>query len=451
VPIPSTKGDTGESARVKQPPSAVRRALVRFVAGSLVALLAIAVGTLFVAKSLAQQAALREAKTRGEALARVVAGPLVDVDVRQGNAMKLAVLNDALRGRLREGSIVHMKIWASDGQVLWSDEHTLRGRRFPLETPVRKLFGTNGVFADISRLDSAENALEKDSGPLLEVYAGTVDADGVPIVFESYWSDERVNDDRRAILNRLAPVSLGSLILFELAVFPLALSLGRRVDRGQSERNKMLRHAISAADLERRRIAQDLHDGVVQDLAGVAFALPSIRAQLAPGPAADGARHVIDELKAVVQRDIAGLRTMLTETYPPGLEEDGLVSAVNALAKRAGRSGVVVTVDVDAVADERPDDIRLVYRVIREGLRNVARHSQASAAAVTAHRHDDDIVIVVEDDGRGPGDGAIRSGHLGLRVLADLLHDVDGSLELQARPGGGTVLKAVFVTGMAML
>ena len=82
---------------VKDSPSAVRHALVRFVGGSLVALLAIGVGTLLVAKSVAEHAALREAKTRGAALARVVAGPLVNVDVRQGDKVKLAALNDALR------------------------------------------------------------------------------------------------------------------------------------------------------------------------------------------------------------------------------------------------------------------------------------------------------------------------------------------------------------------
>src|SRR3954470_2584600 len=425
--------------------------MIRFVVGSLVALLAIGVGTLFIAKSIAERAALREAKTRGAALARVVAGPLVNDDVRRGDAARLGALNDALRSRLREGSIVHMKVWAEDGSVLWSDEHTLRGRRYHLTPSVRKLFGTTNVVAEMSRLDKAENELETDPAPLLEVYAGATDADGEPVVFESYWADERVNSDRQAILDRLAPVALGSLVLFELAVFPLAISLGRRVDRGQSERNKMLRHAISAADLERRRIAQDLHDGVVQDLAGVAFALPSIRAQLPPGPDADGARRVVDELKNMVQRDISGLRTMLTETYPPGLDEEGLVPAVMALATRAGVSGVVVTVDVAAVADERPDDIRLVYRVIREGLRNVARHSQAASATVRATRRGDDIVVVVEDNGRGPGDAAIPSGHLGLRVLADLLHDVNGSLELRARPGGGAVLEAAFTTGTALL
>src|SRR5207302_2440880 len=135
---------------------------------------------------------------------------------------------------------------------------------------------------------------------------GATDADGVPLVFETFWSDTVIAEDRQAIMDRLAPVTLGSLTLFAVAVFPLAISLGRRVDRTQSERNTMLRHAISAADLERRRIAQDLHDGVVQDLAGVAFALPSIRAQLAPGPDADGARRVVDELQPKVQRDLGG-------------------------------------------------------------------------------------------------------------------------------------------------
>src|SRR5436305_10970393 len=123
--------------------------MIRFVVGSLVALLAIAVGTLFVAKGVAEHAALREAKTRGAALARVVAGPLVNVDVRQGDKDKLALLNEALRSRLREGSIVHMKVWDADGQVLWSDEHSLRGRRFQLEPSVRNIFGTNRVVADM--------------------------------------------------------------------------------------------------------------------------------------------------------------------------------------------------------------------------------------------------------------------------------------------------------------
>jgi signal transduction histidine kinase len=424
---------------------------VRFVAGSLIALVAIGIVTLFVAKNLAEGAALREARTRGAALARVVAGPLVNADLRRGDKGHLSVLGDAMRSRQAEGGIVHIKLWDSDGQVLWSDEHTLRGRHYRLEPAVRQIFGTSNVVSHISRLDRDENELESDKGPLLEVYAGAIDADGVPLVFETYWSDAMIAEDRHAIMDRLAPVTLGSLTLFAVAVFPLAMSLGRRVDRTQSERNTMLRHAISAADLERRRIAQDLHDGVVQDLAGLAFALPSIRDQLPASPAADPARRVIDELKSVVQRDIAGLRSMLTETYPPGLEDEGLVAAVDALAKRGISAGVTVTVDVGALADERLDDIRLVYRVIREGLRNVVRHAHAANATVSGTRAGADLVVVVADDGRGPGGAAIESGHLGLRVLADLLRDVGGTLELLPRTGGGTILRAAFPAATAVL
>ena len=447
--IPRAKGAGRDGS--KGAPSAVRSALVRFAIGTLVALLAIGIGTLLVAKNLAERGALREAGTRGSALARVVAGPLVNADVRRGDTRRLAVLNEALRARLREGGVVHMKVWDQQGRVLWSDERALRGRQFRLEPAVQQLFGTTGIVANVSQLDEDENELETEHGPLLEVYAGTSDADGAPLVFESYWSEELVNADRKAIMDRLALVSLGALALFALAVFPLALSLGRRVDHGQADQNKMLRHAISAADLERRRIAQDLHDGVVQDLAGLAFALPSVRAQLPESATADPARRIIDELKAVVQRDIAGLRSMLTETYPPGLEEDGLVAAVDALAKRAEASGVKVTVDVDGVAGERLDDIRLVYRVVREGLRNVVRHARASSATVHAARRGGQVVIVVTDNGRGAGDAVIEAGHLGLRVLADLLHDVGGSLELLPRPGGGTILQAEFVAGVAVL
>ena len=68
-----------------------------------------------------------------------------------------------------------------------------------------------------------------------------------------------------------------------------------------------------------------------------------------------------------------------------------------------------------------------------------------------AHREGDLIIVTVADDGRGLDDRPAASGHLGLRVLADLLQDVDGSLELRARPGGGTILEATFVAGIAVL
>ena len=79
---------------------------------------------------------------------------------------------------MRDGSVRHMKLWGADGTVLWSDESAIIGRRYPLPEDVQGLFATQGVFAELSSLDKAENAGERGEGELLEVYAGAVDAQG---------------------------------------------------------------------------------------------------------------------------------------------------------------------------------------------------------------------------------------------------------------------------------
>ena len=75
----------------------------------------------------------------------------------------------------------------------------------------------------------------------------------------------------RRIWRSFAPISLGALLVLELVQIPLAWSLARRLQQRQREREGLLQQALAASDMERRRIASDLHDGVVQDLVGVAF------------------------------------------------------------------------------------------------------------------------------------------------------------------------------------
>src|SRR3954451_14477718 len=69
-----------------------------------------------------------------------------------------------------------------------------------------------------------------------------------------------------SIMRRFAPLPLGALLIFALLVLPLARRLARRVEQAQVERSRLQQHALSASDLERRRIARDLHDGVMQEL-----------------------------------------------------------------------------------------------------------------------------------------------------------------------------------------
>src|SRR4051794_4107236 len=255
-------------------------------------------------------------------------------------------LNEVLRNRLVDGSIVHIKVWDRTGRVIWADEHGLPGRIFPLEPAVAALFGTNNVIAESSNLEGAENQFERSEGPLVEVYTGVQDADGVPLVFESYWSTDRVEADRREILSRLAPLSLGSLLLLELAMLPLAISLARRVDRAKAQQSRMLQYAVSGADLERRRIVRNLHDGLIQDLAGLGYALPLVASKLPVTEETMATRRALDELASSVQRDVTALRTLITDVYPTNLKRGGLQDAVDVLVHSARATGLAVTTDI---------------------------------------------------------------------------------------------------------
>jgi signal transduction histidine kinase len=419
--------------------------LARFLVGCLVALILVFLATMVVARNVAKTAALHDAGARGGTFGRAAAASLINSAVRRGEHEQLAKLDYVMRSRLLDGSIVHIKMWSSDGVVIWSDERGMRGRKFDMDHEVSDLFGTERVTAGMTNLAKDENEKEAGQGPLFEVYAGAFDADGEPVVLESYWSTDAVESDRTAIVRRVAPLALGSLLLFQLALLPLAMSLVRRVDRGRTERAMMLRHALSASELERRRIAQDLHDGVIQDLSGLGYVLPAVYAQLPETERGNAARDVLQKIGKVVEKDVSALRSLLTDLYPERLAEHGLQPAVEGLAQTARDTGVEVDVDVERIADEQIEVTQLAYRIIREGLRNVVHHAQATRSRVLADRSGNLVVVSVADDGIGVSpDWSTQPGHLGLRLLADFLHDVGGTLELAPGVDVGTVLTATF-------
>jgi signal transduction histidine kinase len=330
--------------------------------------------------------------------------------------------------------------------VIWSDESDLTGRRYALPADVPPLFGTDDVIAEISEMDRPEDRAARDEGPLLEVFAGATDADGEPLVFEAHMSPERLDEEQTALLTELLPLALGALLVFQLTMLPLAMSLARRVERAQAERSDLLRRALLSSDLERRRIAQLLHDGVIQDLAGLSYALPTVSGKLPADPSADSARRTADHMSFILRRVVASLRSLLTDIYPPDLEGDGLTAALNELVQSAAESDVSVELDLSPGLGVPTETGRLVYRVVREGLRNVVRHSDAADAKVTVHKDGDDVTVRVADNGRGlvgERNGRER-GHLGVKLLADTVGDVGGRLDLRAGESGGAVLEASF-------
>ncbi len=435
----------------------VRRALLRYVAyigvtGVVLLLSAFAIGN-----QIAKERALDEAELRTEGIADSLVGPLVDRDVRAGRPGAIRPLVLLLEHRIDEGSIRHVKLWSEDGTILWTDETDLVGRRFDLPDDVAALFEERGVVAEVSDLRKEENVEERDEGRLLEVYAATRDADGEPLVFEAYLSTERLDADQRAVVLAILFVSSGVLLLFGMAVLPLGVSLARRIQRGREDRAQLLRHALLASDLERRRIAQDLHDGVIQDLAGIGYLLPTLRQRVVDGRATAADDASFSRISALLTRDVTALRSLLVDIYPADLENDGLAAAADELAQDAVEAGIRIDVSVQPDADLPVDTARLVYRVLREGLRNVVTHSGARTCSVDVRRSADEVHVAVTDDGRGLPPGApdgtpadVPEGHFGLRLLRDTVTDLGGRLELDDVTGGGVRLRVtvpVILTG----
>jgi signal transduction histidine kinase len=410
----------------------------------MIALLVLILATVLLGSRIARREALREAGTRGYAIANLIAAPLVNAQVRAHVPGASDELTAIMGNRMSDGSIVHAKLWGRDGQVLWSDEKSLTGRRFALDDDIKKLFGTKKTVAEVTDLSKPENGQERELGELLEVYAGARDADNNPMVFEVYFSSQRMRQDEQAIVKGLLPIVTGALLLFQLAILPLALSLARRVERGHAERSSLMRHALLGYDLERRRIAQDLHDGVVQDLAGLCYALPTLEAQFTSESASPGVRETVHKISEILTRDVAALRSMITDIYPPDLVGPGFAAALQDLARSAGERGLQVEIEMAPDLLVPLDTTRLAYRVVREGLRNIAKHARATTAKVEIRQDAERLLVSVSDNGRGLQEEKVEKGHLGLRLLKDTVRDLGGQVVLRPLPSGGAVLEASF-------
>jgi signal transduction histidine kinase len=418
----------------------LRRALLWYLAWSLVVLVAVGVGVILVSGVIARNEALRDSERTARAIATSIVQPLANQAFHDREPRAMAAMQQALAARAADGSLLHVKLWeqveGGKGRVLYADESPIIGNVYDMEEDEYVLFGTTDVTTSVSDLSKPENAGERAAGQLVEVYAGVSDAAGTNMLFEGYIPTKALQDDTGVLRSELLPLTLGALLILFVASLPLALSLARRVDRAQQDRRRLLKNAVESSDLERRRIARDLHDGVIQDLAGVGYSLSSMTRQL---PADTQWRDQLDEANGIVRRDVASLRTLMTDIYPPDLDDRGLVEAVRELLDQGGMAAFAVTYEVDEPLTPTPTTARLVFRVVRESLRNVVKHSKAVHVTVRMSQSGGDIRFEVHDDGVGfPPEAGSPEGHLGLRLIEETVADSGGRLDITATSGEGT-------------
>jgi two-component system, NarL family, sensor kinase len=289
----------------------------------------------------------------------------------------------------------------------------------------------------VSDLSRPENRFERQYHKLLEVYLGMRTTDGTPVLFELYQRFSSITASGNRLFRTFFFPMIATMVLLALMQIPLAVSLARKVQRGQRERAELLQRAVDASEVERRRIARDLHDGPVQDLAGVSYTLSSAVAE---------AKDVDPELASALEQtsrqtreSIRALRTLLVDIYPPRLHSEGLVAALSDVLSAVTAAGIEATLDADPGLRLPPNVEAVLFRAAQESLRNVLEHAHAKSVRVEVHTSEDQALLEVHDDGRGI-DASRSNGdeHFGLRLLEDLARDTGGRLELDSAPGQGT-------------
>jgi two-component system NarL family sensor kinase len=420
----------------------VRRALLAMVLIGVGAFAVVGAGTVLAAESIAKKTALAEAARSAQLMGNVIFKPAMPALLR-GDVSARSRLDEAVRARQDEAGIVRVKVWNRRGEVLYSNEHSAIGMSFPHDEDVRRTIDEHASWADLSDLSDEENVTERQDGHrLVEVYVPLDMDSGERLALEVYSTDARVATARAELMDTLVPFSIVALLLLLVTQLPVSLHLLRRVSRADAERSRLLSKALTASERERRAIAHDLHDGVVQDLAGAGYALSAVRGALPPGAgaAADG---MLDKVGEVLRGAVGSLRTMMVDIYPPDLTEDGLPQAVELLAERLRREGLGVTTTVEVRAALGPDLAALVYRCTRECVTNVLKHAEARHAWIEVTAGEERLLVRVADDGKGPGDALGKAGHLGLQLIRDTATELGGGTTVTERPDGGTEVRTV--------
>jgi signal transduction histidine kinase len=339
------------------------------------------------------------------------------------------------------GDVRRIKIWRSDGTIVYSDETELIGKKFPLDGEQLSVLNSGATEGGLSDLGRRENQFENEEGGLLEVYTRIESPEGEPLLFEAYYSVETVKQRSVEVLAPFRRITVGALLALLLLGVPLLGVLTLRLTRASRARERLMRRAVESSEAERRRIARDLHDGVVQELAGTAFALSGTAREQSVSP------ELRDELmdnSQALRRSLRQLRSLLVEIHPPGLNAAGLGAALEDLTAPAASAGITTSVSVSGV-EEAPDHVvTLVWRVAQEAIRNAVRHAHASELTVEVRGDERQVRLKVRDDGVGfDSSGPMPDDSYGLRGLQSLVEDGGGRVQVESGPGVGTTVRMV--------
>jgi PAS domain S-box-containing protein len=195
-----------------------------------------------------------------------------------------------------------------------------------------------------------------------------------------------------------------------------------------------------AAVEERQRLARELHDSVSQALYGIALGARTARTLLDRDP--EKVAEPVDYVLSLAEAGLAEMRALIFELRPESLEIEGLVAALDKqVAATAARYGIDVTAEL---SDEPEMDLaqkEIFYRIGQEALHNMIKHAHASKAVVRFGAENGSYVLEVGDNGVGFDTSQSFPGHMGLVSMTERASSIGAELEVESKPGEGTVIK----------
>lgn len=238
----------------------------------------------------------------------------------------------------------------------------------------------------------------------------------------------------RTTMGVIVAIAVVATVLVALA--GLALNVSDRRDAEQKMR-ALARKVVRSQEMERARVARELHDGVSQSLVSVKFLLEAAQVRNELEPAAQAAiERGLDGVNGVI-RDVRRISHGLRPTL---LDNLGLVAAISQVLEEFGqRSGIAVHLDADP-ATALPEAVgTALFRVVQEALNNIQRHAAASEVEVALQRDAGGLTLTVRDNGRGfdvEQVAAAARGGLGLSSMRERVETLGGSFEIESTPAG---------------
>ena len=217
------------------------------------------------------------------------------------------------------------------------------------------------------------------------------------------------------------------------------------LDRANLALQDAQRRLLTEREQERKSLARELHDQVIQDLLSINYQLEEIEGEAAQSADADDVAEARSSIRALVEdvRRICGnLRT-------PTIDSLGLGAALQSYTRDwAARTGIAVSLDLDAHLQRLPEAIELsIFRIVQEGLSNVRKHARASSVQISLkHTSPRAILVAIADNGRGLPSGfdlaaLAADGHYGMLGISERVALLEGRLHLQNQASGGALVQ----------